>query len=691
MLCGGLVTCPTCRTDQGITSAEKLATEYSILAIIAAQQCSKSEMCPQHDVKLAFWCRTCHEPACGECLFEDHPIHVHDVVKSKDHISQLKDLATRRTDSALEVMNGFETKYLYGIFASFAAMCESLKKVMMLHHDMEEGRHILTGILDAEGISAAAVMAENSKTLSEKWGTRESEVIANKNNRMNNKNTSKNGNNNNNNNKINNSTNSNNNNNKVNGNNNSISNNPPANTLKKKKKRRQTSDIPDLVEESTPVNPTDHKGEPVSVAAAAAAVVAAAAAAAVAEENAVAAEKAPPTGTPKAEEPRSPSPPPKPLRVNGAVTAPDFANSRYSIRKTKTLSDLQASLAPLPKLAAGQKANAKSPKGSSNEANITPSRSPTPERKPVKTTAQNKATPEKTPAAAQPSPESQPPPPPPPPPKPETKDASTNTEEEREPTPSPPPSPTPPSTPAVASEDFLIPHPCPESVAIAIAQMEQRLISESTDGQLAKILWEPNGMHVYCHQWQDVTYDLCIKAPLLRSLIPSKNPRVFLDINADDRRLGRVYITLWGHMRRAQNFMILCLGDMGPSYRGAKFFNVYNRGDTGERLVCGDYEYNNGRGGASVVSDLEKSVEQLYPMDEGILVAGSIGRSAMDSMFVICTKGDASRTVACPFGMVTSGLSILQQAAEHYAYAEIWINDCGVLLWESPLQPIEND
>jgi len=68
-------------------------------------------------------------------------------------------------------------------------------------------------------------------------------------------------------------------------------------------------------------------------------------------------------------------------------------------------------------------------------------------------------------------------------------------------------------------------------------------------------------------------------------MIPSKNPVVFLELTVGTDRPLRVYIKLWGHLRRAHNFLSLCLGEQGAALLNTKLLQVYNLNESGERIL----------------------------------------------------------------------------------------------------------
>ncbi|KAK4313018.1 hypothetical protein Pmani_015592, partial [Petrolisthes manimaculis] len=109
------------------------------------------------------------------------------------------------------------------------------------------------------------------------------------------------------------------------------------------------------------------------------------------------------------------------------------------------------------------------------------------------------------------------------------------------------------------------------------------------DGRRARLAWESGRLHMWALGDEQYDAHFMIKLAVLQSVISQDNPEAFLDLSVGERKLGRVYIRLWGHMRRAHNFLALCMGTHGPSYRGAKFEEVFSRGLKGECLHAGPY------------------------------------------------------------------------------------------------------
>lgn len=159
---------------------------------------------------------------------------------------------------------------------------------------------------------------------------------------------------------------------------------------------------------------------------------------------------------------------------------------------------------------------------------------------------------------------------------------------------------------------------------------------------------------------------------------------VFLDLNAGGRCLGRVYIRLWIHLRRAQQFMAICLGTLGASYRGAVSSEVQNKGRLGEAV----YFPNHRASGAVNTGPLFASMDQVTPCPVKRLAEGLVGQiehnNYNNSGFKIYTVGSPGTNVAYCFGEVSSGLELVKAATSHPP-STITISNCGLVLRDSLL------
>ncbi|KAK4322592.1 hypothetical protein Pmani_006670 [Petrolisthes manimaculis] len=176
----------------------------------------------------------------------------------------------------------------------------------------------------------------------------------------------------------------------------------------------------------------------------------------------------------------------------------------------------------------------------------------------------------------------------------------------------------------------------------------------------------------------------CLARPTDTRLSLQLPSEVFLELSADGRCLGRVYIHLWNHLRRAQQFLALCLGTLGPTYLGARASKVINKNVEREMFI---FEYhmesNKASSGRPIFTDLEWGSNYVKPVKEGILMTFEPGRGAATSMttsFGICTREQPGGVCTCPFGEVVSGLEVVKAAVTHDPVTEVIITHCGLVL-----------
>ncbi|KAG0717789.1 Peptidyl-prolyl cis-trans isomerase F, mitochondrial [Chionoecetes opilio] len=156
--------------------------------------------------------------------------------------------------------------------------------------------------------------------------------------------------------------------------------------------------------------------------------------------------------------------------------------------------------------------------------------------------------------------------------------------------------------------------------------------------------------------------------------------RVFLVLGWKGRPSRRVLIHLGTDTPGARQFLLLCTGQRGPSYNGSTLFKVVNEGGLGECVMGGDYENNNGEGGAALLPDLDEGVYRESCMAGGVL-GWWCGDPAQDAQFCIITKDWLEGSIV-PYviGKVEVGLEVVQEAARHRPITEVTVVDCGVVV-----------
>ncbi|XP_063588387.1 uncharacterized protein LOC134765632 [Penaeus indicus] len=210
-----------------------------------------------------------------------------------------------------------------------------------------------------------------------------------------------------------------------------------------------------------------------------------------------------------------------------------------------------------------------------------------------------------------------------------------------------------------------------------------RCFALSDDGRQARLRWEGGRLHMYALSSRCDDPQLTLQLSVVECIL-QESPEVFLDLCAEGRRLGRIYIRLWGHLRRARHFLALCLGSLGPSFRGSKFSKVESKDKAGECLRVSHYMSAEGAMSAmGLMEGLEWGGDHCLPKRAGLVVAASGGKPEYDGCFDICTRDHPAKKFSCPFGEVAGGaegMEVVREAARHEPVTEVSISEVGVVL-----------
>ncbi|XP_042212110.1 uncharacterized protein LOC121859394 [Homarus americanus] len=164
----------------------------------------------------------------------------------------------------------------------------------------------------------------------------------------------------------------------------------------------------------------------------------------------------------------------------------------------------------------------------------------------------------------------------------------------------------------------------------------------------------------------------------LRSLVGDSSVSVFLDLEWGDVTQGQVHIRLDATSGRGQQFLELCTGERGPSYIDTKFLSVGNRGNPGEFIIGGDYEHNDGTGGAAVLSGLDHSEGIPRNIVVGLVSGHNHGNKS--SQFLIYTKDLPGSSDCMSFGKVKVGMDVLLAVVGLSNPQDVKVKDCGVFV-----------
>ncbi|XP_045599942.1 tripartite motif-containing protein 59 [Procambarus clarkii] len=186
------------------------------------------------------------------------------------------------------------------------------------------------------------------------------------------------------------------------------------------------------------------------------------------------------------------------------------------------------------------------------------------------------------------------------------------------------------------------------------------------DGQLYlhPLLRQPTPAHSYTLQESEVVGVLDPSCTL-----------AFLDLWWAGSKRGRVTIRLTPDTPLARQFVLLCTGQRGHTYLNTKLLRVVAKGRPGEWVWGGDYESNDGRGGAPLLPHLEGQYRESGRA--GAVWCGLLPTARFSILTRDCQDGDEWSRV---FGDVVSGLEVLRAAVNHSDIREVFVMDCGVVL-----------
>jgi len=159
-------------------------------------------------------------------------------------------------------------------------------------------------------------------------------------------------------------------------------------------------------------------------------------------------------------------------------------------------------------------------------------------------------------------------------------------------------------------------------------------------------------------------------------------PKVFFDVKAGDKSLGRVVMELRSDVvpKTAENFRQMCTGEAGFGYANTSFHRII----PGFMCQGGDMTHGDGRGGKSIYG--RKFADENFKLKHtkpGILSMANAGPNTNGSQFFICTAVtswlDGAHVV---FGEVIDGMEVVKAmerlgSRSGRVSEKVWIADCG--------------
>ncbi|XP_069190423.1 uncharacterized protein [Procambarus clarkii] len=190
------------------------------------------------------------------------------------------------------------------------------------------------------------------------------------------------------------------------------------------------------------------------------------------------------------------------------------------------------------------------------------------------------------------------------------------------------------------------------------------------DGQLYlhPLLRQPTPAHAHTFQESEVV-----------GVLEPSCTLAFLDLEWAGSTKERVTIRLTPDTPLARQFVLLCTGQRGPTYHNTKLLQVGNKGQPGEWVVGGDYQSNDGMGGARLLPNLKGQYRESARAGAVWALGGAGGPRC--AQFGITTRDrQVGYRLHGVFGDVVSGLDVVRAAVNHSDITEVNVVDCGVVL-----------
>lgn len=167
----------------------------------------------------------------------------------------------------------------------------------------------------------------------------------------------------------------------------------------------------------------------------------------------------------------------------------------------------------------------------------------------------------------------------------------------------------------------------------------------------------------------------------VREMVKALNPSstlAFLEMAWAGSTRGRVYIRLSPDTSWGRQFVLLCSGQRGHSYINTSLLRVGNKGKHNEFVSGGDYEYNSGVGGVSLLDHPDVKLRESSK-------AGSVlipGNKDVGGQFIITTRDTTN--YCSPWleviGDVEYGLEVVRKAVNLTDITQAFVVDCGVVV-----------
>lgn len=159
----------------------------------------------------------------------------------------------------------------------------------------------------------------------------------------------------------------------------------------------------------------------------------------------------------------------------------------------------------------------------------------------------------------------------------------------------------------------------------------------------------------------------------------------FIDLAVPGQQPKRIYMRMLGNTARSKQHLHLSTGRYGHSYKGLKFYSPYQSGND---IIIHPYD---GIKAEVLVKDLEETDDAIHMRTAGMMHGASWVESGNNNnaLFGIYLNDDQKHLMdKTVFGIVTSGLEMLQGITNSYVSENIEVIDCGIIFYYPLLGPI---
>ncbi|XP_066990374.1 E3 ubiquitin-protein ligase TRIM32-like [Macrobrachium rosenbergii] len=164
----------------------------------------------------------------------------------------------------------------------------------------------------------------------------------------------------------------------------------------------------------------------------------------------------------------------------------------------------------------------------------------------------------------------------------------------------------------------------------------------------------------------------------VRNMVDRTCMRTFLEFSWNGQVQGRLIIKLANLAPRTRQFFYLCSGERGPSYANTRLLEVENRGRPGERIWGGDYEMDNGTGGAPLPG-LTMGDLNAQSVTAGLVAGFCYANDHKPAHFTIYNNDHPIAYEECPIGQVEHGLDVACRAAKLTNIQDAVVSDSGIV------------